>query len=121
MGLFPDKELTHSVLKISTLAVAGDVLNNSLVLSLALRLIFSLPGYLFSYDIVNFFSTDHGVAGADVGLRGPGIARDGSPRGRLFVSHQQCYRVFVLPLPQLFCPGTEESTSTSGGSAYGMM
>ena len=133
MGLFPDKELTRGVLKISTPAVAGlssqvvvsvidtamvgrlenttvvlaamglgllatwaitsafssiatgihvlvarrsgerdnpgagDVLNNSLVLSLVLGVIFGLPGYLFSYDIINFFSADHAVAVAGAG------------------------------------------------------
>ena len=56
MGPFPDKKLTRGVLKISTPAVAGDVRNNSLVSSLALGLIFGLPGYLFSCDIINFFS-----------------------------------------------------------------
>ena len=56
MGPFPDKELTRGVLKTPTSAVASDALHNSLVASLALRLIFGLPGYLFSCDIINFFS-----------------------------------------------------------------
>jgi hypothetical protein len=56
MGPFPDKKLTRGVLKISIPAVAGDVRDHSRVLSLALGLIFGLPGYLFSCDITNFFS-----------------------------------------------------------------
>ena len=56
MGPFPDKKLTRGALKISTPAVAGNVRNHSLVFSLALGLIFGLPGYLFSCDIINFFS-----------------------------------------------------------------
>jgi Na+-driven multidrug efflux pump len=122
MGLFPDKELTRGVLKISTPAVAGlssqvvesvidtamvrrlttttvvmaamslglpatraitsvfssiatvihvpgarrsgkrdtpgagDVLDDFLVVSIASGLIFGLPGYQFSYDIINFFN-----------------------------------------------------------------
>jgi hypothetical protein len=56
MGPFPDKELTRGVLKISTPAVAGDVLDNSLTFSLAPGLIFGLPGYLFSCESINFLS-----------------------------------------------------------------
>ena len=56
MGPFPDKKLTRGVLKMSTPAVADNVRNHYLVFSLALGLIFGLPGYLFSCDIINFFS-----------------------------------------------------------------
>ena len=79
MGPFPDKKLTRGVLKMSTPAVADNVRNHSLVFSLALGLIFGLPDYLFSCDIINFFSTDHAVAGVD--LPGPGIVRDEFLRG----------------------------------------
>lgn len=66
MGPFPDKKLTRGGVKISAPAVADDVRDNSLVFSLALGLIFGLPGYLFSCDIINFFSTDHAVVGVDL-------------------------------------------------------
>jgi hypothetical protein len=35
---------------------AGHVLDNPLILSLARRVIFGLPGYQFSYDIINFLN-----------------------------------------------------------------
>ncbi len=46
---------------------AGRALNNSLLLSLLLGVTFGLPGYLFSYDIINFFASDHAVALAGTG------------------------------------------------------
>jgi Na+-driven multidrug efflux pump len=46
---------------------AGDVLNNSLVLSLLLGVLFGLPGYLASYYIIDFFSADPAVAVAGTG------------------------------------------------------
>lgn len=48
-------------------AGAGDVLNNSLVLALILGLMFGTPGYLFSYNIIDFFSSDPAVAIAGTG------------------------------------------------------
>lgn len=46
---------------------AGDVLNNSLLLALALGLAFGAPGFLFSYNIIDFFSSDPAVALAGTG------------------------------------------------------
>jgi MATE family multidrug resistance protein len=46
---------------------AGDVLNNSLLLSLFIGLVFALPGVLFAYHIINFFSASHEVALAGTG------------------------------------------------------
>jgi putative MATE family efflux protein len=46
---------------------AGIVLNNSLLLSLALGVAFGLPGYLFSHSILSFFSADPAVATAGTG------------------------------------------------------
>ena len=46
---------------------SGDVLNNSLLLSLLLGLTFGAPGYFFSYNIINFFSSDQAVAIAGTG------------------------------------------------------
>jgi MATE family multidrug resistance protein len=46
---------------------AGHVLNNSLLLSLVLGLVFGAAGYLFSYTIIDFFSSDPAVAAAGVG------------------------------------------------------
>jgi multidrug resistance protein, MATE family len=45
----------------------GEVLNNSLLISLILGAIFGAIGYLFSYNIIDFFSTNSAVteAGAD--------------------------------------------------------
>jgi hypothetical protein len=72
-----------------------------------LRLIFSLPGYLFSYDIVNFFSTDHGVAGADVafGALGlPGMGLHGAVYSLAISSAIEClfclYRNFSARVPK---------------------
>jgi multidrug resistance protein, MATE family len=46
---------------------AGDVLNNALLLSLFIGLVFALPGVVFAYDIINFFSASHEVALAGTG------------------------------------------------------
>jgi multidrug resistance protein, MATE family len=48
-------------------AGVGEVLNNSLLISLVLGTIFGALGYLFSYNIIDFFSTNSEVtqAGAD--------------------------------------------------------
>jgi putative MATE family efflux protein len=46
---------------------AGDVLNNSLLLSLIIGLLFALPGVLFAYQIINFFSASLEVARAGTG------------------------------------------------------
>ena len=46
---------------------AGEVLNNSLLLSLLVGLLFGLPGYLFAYDFINFFAADPDVARAGTG------------------------------------------------------
>jgi len=46
---------------------AGDVLNNSLLLSLFIGLLFGLPGVLFAGDILNFFSASREVAVAGTG------------------------------------------------------
>jgi putative MATE family efflux protein len=43
---------------------AGRVLNNSLLLALVLGGLFGLAGAYFSYDIINFFSSDPAVAAA---------------------------------------------------------
>jgi MATE family multidrug resistance protein len=43
-------------------AGSGKALNNSLLLSLILGLTFGIPGYYFSYHIINFFASDHAVA-----------------------------------------------------------
>ncbi|HXX62596.1 MAG TPA: MATE family efflux transporter [Bacteroidota bacterium] len=48
-------------------AGAGDVLNNSLFLALVLGLAFGAPGFLFSYNIIDFFSSDPAVALAGTG------------------------------------------------------
>ncbi|HUI10471.1 MAG TPA: MATE family efflux transporter [Bacteroidota bacterium] len=48
-------------------AGAGSVLNNSLLLALVLGVAFGLPGYFFSYNIIDFFSSDHAVAVAGTG------------------------------------------------------
>jgi putative MATE family efflux protein len=41
---------------------AGIVLNNSLILSALLGVVFGLPGYFFSYEILDFFASDPDVA-----------------------------------------------------------
>jgi putative MATE family efflux protein len=41
---------------------AGAVLNNSLVLALVLGVVFGIPGYFFSFEILDFFASDPGVA-----------------------------------------------------------
>jgi len=41
---------------------AGMVLNNSLVLSFILGIIFGMLGYFFAYDVINLFSSDENVA-----------------------------------------------------------
>ena len=46
---------------------SGKSLNNSLLLSLLLGLAFGAPGYFFSYNIINFFASDHAVAVAGTG------------------------------------------------------
>jgi putative MATE family efflux protein len=46
---------------------AGDVLNNSLLLSLVLGILFGLPGFFTSYYIIDFFSADPAVAVAGAG------------------------------------------------------
>lgn len=46
---------------------AGDVLNNSLVVSLVLGLVFGVLGYFFSYQFINVFSSDPAVARAGSG------------------------------------------------------
>lgn len=48
-------------------AGAGRSLNNSLLLSFFLGLAFGIPGYFFSYEIINFFASDRAVALAGVG------------------------------------------------------
>jgi MATE family multidrug resistance protein len=48
-------------------AGAGRVLNNSLLLALLCGLFFGVPGYLFSHDIIGFFSSDTAVADAGTG------------------------------------------------------
>ena len=48
-------------------AGAGDVLNNSLLLSLLLGIAFAIPGYFFSYNVISFFSSDPAVAMAGTG------------------------------------------------------
>ncbi len=42
----------------------GDVLNNSLVVCALLGIVFGFVGYVFSYEIINFFSADEAVARA---------------------------------------------------------
>ncbi len=42
----------------------GEVLNNSLLVCVILGVVFGAIGYLFSYDIIDFFSTDDAVAAA---------------------------------------------------------
>jgi multidrug resistance protein, MATE family len=51
----------------SDYAGAGRILNNSLLLALLCGLIFGVPGYLFSHDIIGFFSSDPAVADAGAG------------------------------------------------------
>ncbi|MEW6510593.1 MAG: MATE family efflux transporter [Bacteroidota bacterium] len=46
---------------------SGAVLNNSLLLALVLGLTFGIPGYAFSYHIIDFFSSDPAVALAGTG------------------------------------------------------
>lgn len=46
---------------------AGEVLNNSLLLSFILGLLISVPGYIFSHDFINFFAADPDVATAGAG------------------------------------------------------
>jgi multidrug resistance protein, MATE family len=46
---------------------AGSVLNNSLLLSLALGILFGIPGYKYAFNIINFFSSDPAVALAGTG------------------------------------------------------
>jgi len=46
---------------------AGDTLNTSLLLALALGLVFGAAGYLSSYAIISFFSSDPAVAVAGTG------------------------------------------------------
>ena len=48
-------------------AGAGSVLNNSLLLALVLGLVFGAPGYFFSFNVIDFFSSDHAVAVAGTG------------------------------------------------------
>ena len=45
----------------------GAVLNNSLVLSILLGVLFGLPGYFFAYPLISFFSSDPAVAAAGTG------------------------------------------------------
>jgi putative MATE family efflux protein len=45
----------------------GNVLNNALLLSFLLGITFGLPGYLFSWHILGFFSSDPAVAHAGTG------------------------------------------------------
>lgn len=40
----------------------GEVLNNALLVSFILGILFGTAGYFFSYEIINFFSKDHDVA-----------------------------------------------------------
>ena len=46
---------------------AGDVLNNSLLLSLFIGLLVGLPGYMFAYDFIDFFAANPDVALAGTG------------------------------------------------------
>lgn len=46
---------------------AGDVLNNSLLLSLFIGLLIGLPGYMFAYDFIDFFAANPDVAKAGTG------------------------------------------------------
>jgi multidrug resistance protein, MATE family len=46
---------------------AGNVLNNSLLLSLLLGLLFGFPGFYFSHGILSFLSSDPAVANAGTG------------------------------------------------------
>ena len=46
---------------------AGDVLNNSLLLSLFIGLLVGLPGYMFAYDFIDFFAANPDVAKAGTG------------------------------------------------------
>jgi putative MATE family efflux protein len=46
---------------------AGVVLNNSLLLSFALGIFFGIPGYLYTFNILNFFAKDPAVAFAGTG------------------------------------------------------
>ncbi len=46
---------------------AGNTLNNALVLSLILGLLFGFPGFYFSHSILSFFSSDPAVADAGTG------------------------------------------------------
>ena len=48
-------------------AGAGNVLNNALLLSLFLGLLFGFPGFYFSHSILVFFSSDPAVAAAGTG------------------------------------------------------
>ncbi len=48
-------------------AGSGRALNNSLLLSFILSLVFGAPGYLFSHEIINFFASDPAVAAAGTG------------------------------------------------------
>jgi len=41
---------------------AGIVLNNSLILSFTLGVLFGIPGFFFSYEIIDFFASDPQVA-----------------------------------------------------------
>ncbi len=45
-------------------AGAGAVLNNSLILAVILGIAFGIPGFLFSFHILDFFASDPGVAAA---------------------------------------------------------
>src|SRR5689334_19516752 len=45
----------------------GEVLNNSLFICFFLGVVFALLGYVFSYNIINFFSNDHAVSRAGAG------------------------------------------------------
>jgi MATE family multidrug resistance protein len=46
---------------------AGDILNDSLLLAVLLGLAFGIPGYLFSFHILDLFSADPAVAAAGTG------------------------------------------------------
>jgi multidrug resistance protein, MATE family len=48
-------------------AGAGDILNNSHLLSLILGVVIGIPGMLFAYNILAFFSSDPAVAAAGTG------------------------------------------------------
>jgi len=95
MGPFPDKKLSRGVLEISTPAVAGHVRSNSPF----------FPQIMPSPALI--------IQGPE--LPGMGLSGAAVPQPPAMVS------LVVHFLLQLFCPGTEEPTSTTRGSAYGIM